>query len=187
MTMFFRLFCLSMAAFAAGLLVFESRRIGAYSVSPRMARFSKGLDRLLLFVPVLAAAVFAVLFLFVLKGRFYERLCHAVLVLAFWLYAARFYWFPVSFSGCWRKTHGSFFCPDFCLCLAGMLGAACSAILLTPLDRYVNTVHSVLGPTSILAGAAMLAVFYAAAFLAARSPRDMRDADHRDRPGRNGK
>ena len=72
-------------AFVVALFVFESWRNRTYSVSGRVARFSKGLDRLLLFVPVLAAAVFAVLFLFVLKGRFYERLCHAALVLAFWL------------------------------------------------------------------------------------------------------
>lgn len=165
-----------LSTFIIGIFVFESWRTSSYSVSGRTARFSKGLDRLLLFIPVLAAAVFAVLFLFILKGRFYERLCHAALVLAFWLYAARFYWFPVSFSGHWKKMHGSFLCPDFTICLAGMFGAAFSAILLTPLDRYVKAVHSVLGPASILAGAGMLAIFYAAAYLAARSPKGGRDA-----------
>ena len=164
-----RLFCL--VAYITGCFIYESRRIGTYGISPRMARFSKGLNRLLLFVPVLAAAVFAVLFLFVLNGRFYERLCHAVLVLALWLFAARFYWFLISFSGHWKKTHGHIFCRDFILCLTGMLGGAISEIFLTPLDRYVKTVHSVLGPASILAGACLLAVFYAAAYLAARSRR----------------
>ena len=164
-------------AFVVALFVFESWRNRTYSVSGRVARFSKGLDRLLLFVPVLAAAVFAVLFLFVLKGRFYERLCHAALVLAFWLYAARFYWFLISFSGHWRKMRGNFLCPDFTDCLAGMLGAVFSAILLTPLDRYVKVFHSVFGRASILAGAGMLAVFYVVAYLAARSPKGKRDAD----------
>ena len=161
----------SLLAYATGCFVYENRRRGTYSVSPRAERFSKGLDRLLLFVPVLAAAVFAVLFAFVLKGRFYERLSHAALVLACWLYAARFYWFLISFSGHWKKTHGHIFCRDFILCLTGMLGAAYSAVFLTPLDRYVNTVHSVLGPASILPGAGMLVLFYAAAYLAARSRR----------------
>ncbi len=156
---------------AVGCFLYESRRARTYSVSDRMIRFSKGLDRLLLFVPMLAAAVFAVLFLFVLKGRFYERLSHAGLVLALWLYAARFYWFLISFSGHWKKMRGSIFCTDFGLCLAGMLGAAFSAVFLTPLDRYVNTVHSILGPASIPAGAGMLVLFYAAAYLAARSRR----------------
>ena len=177
MTMAFGLVCMSVAACAAGVLIHESIRTGTYSVSQRMERFSGGLNRLLLFVPVLAAAVFAVLFLFVLKGRFCERLCHAALVLACWLLAARFYWFLISFSGHWKKTHGSFLCMDFCLCLAGMLGAAGTAIFLTPLDRYVNTVHSVLGPASILAGTGLLAVFYAAAYLAARFSKGRHNAD----------
>jgi len=169
----------SLLAFIIGLFVCESWRSRTCDVSVRMARFSKGLDRLLLFIPVLAAAFFAVLFLFVLKGRFYERLSHAALVLALWLYAARFYWFLISFSGHWKKTRGSVLCTDFCLCLTGMLGAAYSAVFLTPLDRYVNTVHSVLGPASILAGAGMLVLFYAAAYVAAR----YRRFAHKDNPG----
>ena len=161
------LFCL--LAFVVGSFAVETRRARSCSVSGRMARFSKGLDRLLLFIPALAAAVFAVLFLLVLKGRFYERVSHAALVLALWLYAARFYWILISFSGHWKKTRGSFLCTDFCLCLAGMLGAAFSAVFLTPLDRYAATVHSALGPASVLAGAGMLVLFYAAAYFTARS------------------
>lgn len=161
-------------SFVVGCFTFETWRTRAYSVSGRMARFSKGLDRLLLLVPVLAAAVFAVLFLFVLKGRFHERLCHAAFVLALWLYAARLYWVLISFSGHWKKTRGSFLCMDFSLCLAGMLGGAFSAVFLTPLDRYAATVHSVLGPASLPAGAGMLVLFYAAAYFAARSPKGSR-------------
>lgn len=164
------LFCL--LAFIVGSFAVETRRARSCSVSGRMARFSKGLDRLLLFIPALAAAVFAVLFLFVLKGRFYERVSHAALVLALWLYAARFYWILISLSGHWKKTRGSFLCTDFCLCLAGMLGSAFSAVFLTPLDRYAATVHSALGPASVLAGAGMLVLFYAAAYFAVRSPKN---------------
>ena len=164
------LFCL--AAFVVACFVHESRRTRTYSVSERVARFSKGLDRLLRFIPVLAAAVFAVLFLFVLKGRFYERVSHAALVLVLWLYAARFYWILISFTGHWKKMHGSFLCMDFGLCLAGMLGAAFSAIFLIPLDRYSATVHSFLGPASLLAGACMLVLFYAAAYFADRALKD---------------
>ena len=158
-------------AYAVGCFVFESRRTGTYSISGRVERFSKGLNRLLLFIPFLAAAVFAVLFLFVLKGRFYERLCHAMLVLALWLYSARFYWFLISFSGHWRKTRGKLFCMDFCLCLTGMIAAAYSAIFLTPLDRYAGTIHSDLGTAAILPGTLLLLVFYIAAFFTARANR----------------
>ena len=181
MTMKFGLFGLLTYVIGCFLYVYESRRTGTYSVSQRVERFSKGLNRLLLFVPVLASAVFAVLFLFVLKGRFYERLSHAALVLALWLFAARFYWFLISFSGHWKKTRGSFLCTDFWLCLAGMLGAAYSAVFLTPLDRYVNTVHSVLGQASILAGAGMLVLFYAAAYVADRSQTETMRTEKRGR------
>ena len=177
--------CLLWLIVLAGIFLFDSIQTGRQSIPERVQRFSKGLNRLLQFVPLLAVPVFAVLFLFVLKGRFYERLCHAALVFALWLYAARFYWFLISFSGHWRKTRGSFLCTDFWLCLAGMLTAAYSAVFLTPLDRYVKTVHSILGPASILAGAGMLVIFYAAACLAAHSPKGGRDANNRERPDRN--
>ena len=158
-------------AYAFGCFIYESMRTGTCSVSGRAERVSKGLNRLLLFLPLLAAAVFAALFLFVLKGRFYERLCHASLVLALWLYSARFYWFLISFSGHWRKTRGNIFCLDLCLCLAGMIGSAYSAFFLTPLDRYAGTIHSDLGTAAILPGIVLLLVFYAAAFFTARANR----------------
>ena len=151
------------------LFVAACRQASMLDVSGRMGRFSRGFDLLLRFLPLLAVAVFAVLFLFVLKGRFYERLSHAVLVFALWLYAARFYWMLISFFKHRRML---------AFAIPGMAGFAATAIVLTPLDRYVNTVHSVLGPASILAGAGMLVLFYAAAYVAARSPK----GKHETRP-----
>lgn len=145
----------------AGLFLFESFRTRHLVVPERMRRFSKGMDRLLLIVPLLAAPVFAVLFLFVLKGRFYERLCHAALVLALWLCAARFYWFLISYSKHKRIL---------LLSIPGMLVSAAMAVYLTPLDRYAAAVHSAMGSASILPGIILLLVFYAAAFLFKRKP-----------------
>ena len=146
-------------AYTVGGFVYESWRTRTYSLSGRMEKLSKGLDRLLLFLPALAAAVFAVLFLFVLKGRFYERLCHAALVFALWLYAARFYWFLISFfKHRWILA----------ISIPGMIASAAMAIVLTPLDRYVAALHSFLGPASILAGTGLLAIYYAFAFLRRR-------------------
>ena len=159
MTMDSRFWLIPLLVLIVGLFVFECRRTRSYSIPERVFRFSKGIDRLLLFVPVLAAAVFAVLFLFVLKGRFYERLCHAMLVLAFWLYAARFYWFLISFF----KNR-----LILVISIAAMIASAAAAILLTPLDRYAATIHSVLGRASIIVGAGMLAIFYIAALLRLR-------------------
>ena len=147
--------CLLWMIVPAGLFILESVQTRKQNISEQVQRFSKGLDRLLLFIPVLAAAVFAVLFLFVLKGRFYERLCHAALVFALWLYAARFYWFLISFFKHKRIL---------ALSIAGMIASAALAVYLTPLDRYVAALHSLLGPASILAGTGLLAIYYASAF-----------------------
>ena len=116
------------------------------------------MNRLLLLIPALAVPVFAVLFLFVLKGRFYERLCHATLLLALWLYAARYCWFLLAY-------HKSFvLLSSVEIHLFFIIGLSAAAIDLTPLDRYVETVYPLLGPASILAGAGLLLVFYIAAF-----------------------
>ena len=141
---------------AGGFLLFSIVMTSRLVVPDRVKRFSTGMNRLLLFVPLLAVAVFAILFLFVLKGRLYERISHAALVLALWLYAARFYWMLISYF-----KHRLILIMSVC----GMIASAAAAIILTPLDRYVDLLHSFLGPASILPGSVLLAVFYAAAFL----------------------
>ena len=138
-------------ALLAGMLLFESILTRRLIVPDRMKRFSAGMNRLLLTVPLLAAAVFAVLFLFVLEGRFYERLCHALLVLALWLYAARFYWFLVS-----HFKHRTVILLSF----VGMALSAAEAVVMTPLDRYVSLLHSVTGAASIAPGIVLIALFY---------------------------
>ena len=125
-------------------------------VPERSRRFSKAFHMLLLAMPLAAAAVFAVLFAFVLHGRFIERLAHAMAVFALWLYAARFYWLAASFFR--HRTVVALSIPGF------MLSAALAA-LLTPLDRYVELLHAFAGTASLAIGPVMLAVFYACAFL----------------------
>jgi len=136
----------------AALLVAVSLLAKSRSISAKTERFSRGFNRLLLFTPAAAAAVFLVLFLFVLRGRFYERLSHAVLVLALWLCAARFYWFLLSFF-----RHRTI----LLLSVVGFAAAAAEAVILTPLDRYVSLLHSVTGAASIVPGIVLLALFYA--------------------------
>ena len=145
-------------ALLAGVFLFDSIFTCKYLVPDRVKRFSKGLNRLLLFIPVLAVPVFAVLFLFVLKGRFYERLCHATFLLALWLYAARYCWFLLAYHKSFLSLNSVYYHLFFILCLPTI------AIDLTPLDRYVETVYPLLGPASILSGAGLLLVFYIAAF-----------------------
>ena len=142
-----------------GFLLFSSVMTCRLVVPDRVRRVATGMNRLLLLIPVLAVPVFAVLFLFVLEGRIYERVCHAMLVLALWLYAARFYWMGISYFKHKRILAMSIF---------DMIFSAAGAIILTPLDRYVSLVHSFLGPASVLAGGILLIVFYAAAVLRSR-------------------
>ena len=125
-------------------------------VSERSKRFSKAFHILLLAMPLAAAAVFAVLFAFVLHGRFVERLAHAMVVFALWLYAARFYWLLTSFFR-HRKA--------VALSIPGFVLSVALAALLTPLDRYVDLLHSFAGTASLAIGPVMLAVFYACALL----------------------
>lgn len=158
------LVALAALALLAGALLAESIALCRFTVPDRAKRFSKGLNRLLLLIPALAAPVFAVLFLFVLKDRLCERLSHAILLLSLWLYAARYYWFLISYYkhldfGIFVKTANSF----YLFILFGVCSAA-AAIYLTPLDRYVEKMYSVLGKASFLPGIGLLFVFYIAAF-----------------------
>ena len=141
---------------AGGFLLFTSVMTCRLVVPDRVKKVATGMNRLLLVVPLLAVPVFAVLFLFVLKGRLYERACHATLVLALWLYAARYWWFMVAYYKYMSvmAARGTIFIIVF---------LAAIAIDLTPLDRYA-TIHSALGAVAILPGIVLLLFFYVAAF-----------------------
>ena len=158
----------TLLAFAAlaGALLLDSIFTCKFLVPDRVKRFSMGLNRLLLVVPLLAVPVFAVLFLFGLKDRLCERLSHALFLLSLWLYAARYYWFLISYCK-YLEFNILFFLNRFNsfyqFILLGFVSAA-SAVCLTPLDHYVKMIYSVLGPASIFAGAGLLLVFCIAAF-----------------------
>ncbi len=147
----------------AGILLFDTFLTCRFLVPDRVKRFSKGLNRLLLLIPVLAVPVFAALFLFVLKDRLYERLSHALFLLALWLYAARYYWFLVSYYK-YPNFHISVdIARSFYRFILFGVGFVAMAIRFTPLDKYADKIHSVLGPASVFAGAGLLLVFYVAA------------------------
>ena len=142
---------------AGGFLLFTSVMTCRLVVPDRVKKVATGMNRLLLVVPLLAVPVFAVLFLFVLKGRLYERISHAALVLALWLYAARYWWFMIAYY-----KYMSVMAARGTIIIIVVLAAI--AIDLTPLDRYAESVHSCLGAASILPGIVLLLFFYVAAF-----------------------
>lgn len=152
------LIALAALAFLAGALLVESIATCQFIIPDRVKRASEGMNRLLLLIPALAVPVFAVLFLFVLKGRFYERLCHATLLLALWLYATRYCWFLLTCHKCFITKSSVYYHLGF------IVGLPVMAIRYTPLDVYAADIYPVLGFASILAGAGLLIVFYIAAF-----------------------
>ena len=152
------LVALGLLTVLAGALFIESIATCQFIIPDRIKRAAVSMNRLLLLIPVLAVPVFAVLFLFVLKGRFYERLCHATFLLALWLYAARYCWFLLAYHKSFLSLNSVYYHLFF------ILGLPVIAIRDTPLDVYAADIYPLLGPASILAGAGLLVVFYIAAF-----------------------
>ena len=155
---------------AGGFLLFSSVMTCRLVVPDRVKKVATGMNRLLLVVPLLAVPMFAVLFLFVLKGRIYERACHATLVLALWLYAARYWWFLIAYYKylSMRTAYNAIFIIIFLVAVA---------IDLTPLDNYAETVHSALGAAAILPGIVLLLFFYVAAFFTTCANRNKMHSD----------
>ncbi len=154
---------------SGGFLLFTSIMTCRLVVPDRVKKVATGMNRLLLVVPLLAVPVFAVLFLFVLKGRLYERISHAALVLALWLYAARYWWFMIAYY-----KYMSVKAARGAILIIVVLAAA--AIGMTPLDKY-STVHSALGAASILPGIILLLFFYVAAFFTTCANRNKLHSD----------
>ena len=155
---------------AGGFLLFSSVMTCRLVVPDRVKKVATGMNRLLLVVPLLAVPMFAVLFLFVLKGRIYERACHATLVLALWLYAARYWWFLIAYYK-YLSMRTAYNAIIIIVVLAAI------AIDLTPLDNYAETVHSALGAAAILPGIVLLLFFYVAAFFTTCANRNKMHSD----------
>ena len=101
--------------------------------------------------PIIGIIVFAILFKFFLTDRLEERILHSMTTFFFLLFASLFYIIILSRFGKAKKM----IVPAM-----GMLAFLVMAIVVTPLDRYVNLVfvRSHLG--SYLAVGIMLIIFY---------------------------
>ena len=71
--------------------LFVSIKGGKTDPSQKTLKITNGISKLLLFSPLIAVAVFAILFCTVLTGRLVERSSHALLVFCLWLYGTSFY------------------------------------------------------------------------------------------------
>lgn len=110
------------------------------------------ISKIVAFSPIIGVAIFSFLFAFVLKGRLPERLSHAMIVFALWVYATKFYVYAISY---FKKG------KVLALSLAGAALSIALAVLYTPLDRYVRLIYASLGGFSFLPGLLLWGVYYA--------------------------
>ena len=89
--------------------------------------------KLLHIAPLIAAAVFAILFTFVFHSRIEERILHSATAFLLWMFATLFY---IMILANFRKV------KKVIAGVAGMLVFVSLAILMTPLDRYAELVFA---------------------------------------------
>lgn len=132
-----------------------SRMLSRYTPEERTLNATRPLSVIISLSPLIGTVIFTILFTCVLKGRLAERSTHAFLLFAIWIYAARFYQYILSYYKKKEILAGS---------VVGMIFSIVLAILLTPLDRYVNMIYSRISWYSVFLGCGLYAVFYAATF-----------------------
>jgi len=124
--------------------------------SQKTEKITKGMSKVIFVSPLVAAAVFAILFSTVLQGRRMERSSHALIVFMLWMYATSFYVLILKYF-----KNKAFLGAS----LIGLVGPALFAVFLTPLDRYCTLVYDLLHEISFLIGGLMLAVWYFSFFV----------------------
>ncbi len=128
-----------------------SLKLKKYNSEKRTDKVTKPLSIIIKISPIVGIVIFSILFTVILKGRFIERVTHSVLVFAIWMYATKFYQYILSY---YKKK-------DILISsIIGMLFSVVLAIILTPLDRYVNMIYSYINWTSIFLGIMLYIAFY---------------------------
>ncbi|MBQ9384125.1 MAG: hypothetical protein IJT87_07795 [Ruminiclostridium sp.] len=120
-------------------------------LSQKTMKITNGISKLLLVSPLIAAAVFAVLFCTVLTGRPVERSSHALIVFCLWLYGTLFY---VNILRYFKSK------PLLFTNLAGMMVSVAFAIILTPLDGAYSAIFETFHELTYLFGGIMLALWF---------------------------
>ncbi len=133
-----------------------SLKLKEYGSENKTNKITKPLSIIIKISPIVGILIFTVLFTFVLKGRFLERVTHAILVFALWMYATQFYQYILSY---YKKKE------IFIGSIIGMILSIILAIILTPLEQYVSIIYSYMNWTSIFISAILYIVFYTIAFV----------------------
>ena len=128
-----------------------SLKLKKYNSEKRTDKITKPLSIIIKISPIVGIVIFSILFTVILKGRFIERVTHSILVFAIWKYATKFYQYILSY---YKKK-------DILISsIIGMLFSVVLAIILTPLDRYVNMIYSYINWASIFLGLILYITFY---------------------------
>lgn len=131
--------------------LFVTIMAGKTEPSAKTMGVTEKIKKLLLVVPVIVAAIFAVLFCTVLKGRLIERSSHALIVLCLWLYGTAFYVNVLKFF----KNKNI-----LVLSIMWMIVSVTLAIFLTPLDRYCEVMFTSIHEFTYVLGGVMIALWY---------------------------
>jgi hypothetical protein len=98
-------------------------------MNEKTRKFVNVMYKILGVAPIIAAAVFTILFMFVLKDRTEERILHSATTFLLWMFATVFYIMIDAFFKNKKKMLFS---------VIGMCISVALAIVVTPLDRYVK-------------------------------------------------
>ena len=128
-----------------------SLKLKKYNSEKRTDKITKPLSIIIKISPIVGIVIFSILFTFILKGKFLERVTHSILVFAIWMYATKFYQYILSY---YKKK-------DILISsIIGMFFSVVLAIILTPLERYVNMIYSYINWASIFLGLILYITFY---------------------------
>ncbi|MCR5105766.1 MAG: hypothetical protein K6B68_15130 [Eubacterium sp.] len=121
-------------------------------VKMKKNKITKIMLGILSIAPVIGAAVFGVLFKFVLTDRLEERIPHSATVILLWMFASLFYIIVITnFNKKNRLIPATL----------GMISFIAAAIVMTPLDRYVKLMLQTSRIVSYILPVLMFAIFYA--------------------------
>ena len=132
------------------ILLLVSKNGSQTEPSQKTIKLTYGISKLLLFSPLIAAAVFSILFCTVLKGRLVERSSHALVVFCLWLYGTSFYVIILRYF----KNKLLLFTS-----LAGMMISIALAIILTPLDGAFSLMFGTFHELTYLFGGIMITLW----------------------------
>ena len=128
-----------------------ARKSSTITSSARTKKIGMFLTKLTVIVPLIALAVFVILFMTILSGRLIERSSHALILLVLWLILTNCYAWILTYSG------------DKNFLIQTIAAAVCSLIcivLVTPLGRYDLLVYDYIGNFSFVIGFSGLLLFY---------------------------